>query len=147
LLREDKLYSTYPLVIDYRHAGGNRSDGEFGGAGTDRVDIDVHQARALRESQFRRGTPRYTHAVTDLFDGSHHFLAEFLGGTGVTDWNTQREYLYTDNFAGCYSAGITTENRILQTRTRGTDCPFGNQLRWWSHPDGSPDSMNWAPSP
>ena len=148
LLREDKLYSTYPLVIDYRHAGGNRSDGEFGGAGTDRVDLDVHQARALRESQFRRGTPRYTHAVTDIFDGSHHYLAEFLGGTGVPfDWNSQREYLYTDNFAGCYSAGITTENQVLQTRTRGTDCPFGNQLRWWSHPDGSPDSMNWAPVP
>ena len=148
LLSEDKLYSTFPLVLDYRHAGGNRSDGDFAGAGTDRFNVLVHQGRVLRTSQFRRGTARYSTSLTDLFDATRDYLSPDLGGTGSTNWASSRDYLFTDNRGGCYDAGLTTVSAVLDTRTRGDACPGGiNALRWFSHPDGSPDSMNWAPLP
>jgi len=150
LLSEDKLYSTFPLVLDYRHAGGNRSDGEFAGAGTDFFSVLVHQARVLRTSQFRRGTPRYDTALTDIFDASRDYADPGLGtpAPGDSNWASARSYLFTDNRASCYSAGLTTIDATLDTRTRGTACPGGtNGIRWFAHPDGSPDSLNWAPSP
>jgi hypothetical protein len=148
LLSEDKLHSTFPLVLDYRHAGGNRSDGDFAGAGTDRFNASVHQARVLRTSQFRRGTARYTTSLSDIFDGTRDYLSPDLGGQGNSNWTSARTYLFTDNRGGCYSASLTTLDAVLQTRTRGDACPNDtNALRWYSHPDGSPDSMNWAPAP
>ena len=79
-----------------------------------------------------------------MFDGTR----EFTQPTGYFNWGSERDYLFTDNRGGCYSAGLTTMDGILETRTRGDACPDGiNGLRWWSHPDGSPDSMNWAPAP
>jgi hypothetical protein len=148
LLSEDKLYSSYPLIIDYHHEGNNRSDGEFGGAGTNVFTLSVHQARGMRTSQYRRGTARYETSLSDIFDGSHDYFSPELGGVGDTNWDSSRAYLFTDNRGGCYSADLTTLSRELQTRTRGQACPNGtNALRWYSHPDGSPDSMGWAPAP
>ncbi|KGQ20574.1 Peptide-N(4)-(N-acetyl-beta-glucosaminyl)asparagine amidase [Lysobacter dokdonensis DS-58] len=148
LLSEDKLYSSYPFVLDYRHAGGNRSDGEFAGAGTDVFSVLVHQGRVLRTSQFRRGTARYTTSLSDLFDATRDYRYAPLDPLeGNSNWASSRDYLFTDNRGGCYSAGLTTMNAELQTRTRGDACGGTNTLRWWSHPDGSPDSMNWAPAP
>jgi hypothetical protein len=67
---------------------------------------------------------------------------------GHTNWWSRRNYLFTDNRTGCYSAGLTTANQTQTGRTRGEACPNGrNALRWYSHPDGSPDSMGWAPTP
>jgi hypothetical protein len=149
-LSEDKLYSTYPLIIDYHHDGNNRcgSDCEFPDIGTNLFTLRIHQARGKRTSQLRRGTPWYRTSLTDIFDGSHDYFSPGLGGVGDTHWWSRRSYLFTDNRTGCYSAGLTTANRMQTGRTRGEACPNGrNALRWYSHPDGSPDSMGWAPAP
>jgi Peptide N-acetyl-beta-D-glucosaminyl asparaginase amidase A len=142
LLREDKLYTGYPLLLDYRQAGSNRSEGDFAFVVVDRFELAVHQARVQRTSQFRRGTPRYTTSLVDIFDGTHDFFDPALGGAGHTNWASSRDYLFTDNVGGCYSAGLTTVAGMLDTRTRGEDCPNGNQLRWWSRPDGTQHPMN-----
>lgn len=144
LLSEDKSYTSYPFILDYRNAGAHRSSTEFSLANPERFSALVHQARVQRTSQFRRGTPRYTTSLLDVFDGTREFTAP----AGYFNWGSAREYLFTDNRGGCYSAGLTTMEGSLETRTRGDACPNGvNGLRWWSHPDGSPDSMNWAPAP
>ncbi|UHQ18581.1 hypothetical protein LVB87_10240 [Lysobacter sp. KIS68-7] len=146
LLSEDKIATSYPLTIDYFQDGQWRSGDEYAGISSEHIDMDVHQARSIRTSQLHRGTPRYDTHVLDVFDGTHHWLAETE--PTAADWNSSRDYLFTDNRGGCYSAGLTTEVGELQTRTRGDACPGGiNALRWYSHPDGSPDSMGWAPAP
>ena len=145
LLSEDKSYTAYPFTLDYRNAGEHRSEDEFSFALPEEFSALVHQARVQRTSQFRRGTStRYETSLVDVFDGSKEFVApeEFF------NWGSTRDYRFTDNRGGCYSASLTTMDGLLETRTRGDDCPNGtNALRWWSHPDGSPDSMNWAPAP
>ena len=144
LLSEDKLYSTYPLVLDFRNAGNYLGGGPI----DERFDVVVHQARGQRTNQFRRGTARYETTLSDIFDGVRRMRDVDNSDTLTdTEHNSSRAYLFTDNRGGCYSAGLTTEDGELQTRTRGQACPNGNGLRWWSHPDGSPDSMGWAPAP
>jgi hypothetical protein len=144
LLSEDKLATSYPLAIDYFQDGEWRSGDEYSGIIADNIQMDVHQARSLRTSQYHRGTPRYDTKVLDVFDATHHWIPDM----GDTQWSSSRDYLFTDNRGGCYSAGLTTDFGELSTRTRGDACPGGiNALRWYSHPDGSPDSMGWAPAP
>ena len=145
LLSEDKLYSTYPLVLDYRNAG----DQLGGGPVPARFDLVVHQARGQRTNQYRRGTARYSTSLSDIFDGVRHQTgSEGDSNLVVNALGSERAYLFTDNRGGCYSAGLTTQFGQLQARTRGDACPNGtNGLRWWSHPDGSPDAMGWAPAP
>ena len=144
LLNEDKSYTSYPFTLDYLNAGAHRSDGEFSFAIPEEFSALVHQARVQRTSQFRRGTARFDTSLRDVFDGTR----EFIDPTGFFNWGSARDYLYTDNRGGCYSAGLTTMDGVLETRTRGDGCSNGvNSLRWYSHPDGSPDSMNWAPAP
>jgi len=146
LLSEDKLATSYPLAIDYFQDGTWITDGEQSGISADHINMDVHQARSVRTSQFHRGTARYDTRISDIFDGTRHWLGEPT--RAETQWNSSRDYLFTDNRGGCYSAGLTTDFGELSTRTRGDACPGGiNALRWYSHPDGSPDSMGWAPAP
>jgi hypothetical protein len=146
MLSEDKLSTTYPLAIDYLHAGEYVRSSDYIAIRTDRLDATVHQARALRISQFRRGTPRYHAALTDVLDAQNLITSAFP--ENIVSHSSTRAYLFTDDRGGCYSAGLTTSGIELDTRTRGDACPGGvNALRWWSHPDGSPDSMGWAPAP
>ena len=146
LLSEDKLATSYPLLIDYFQDGEWIQGDEQSGIVADNIQMTVHQARSIRTSQFHRGTARYETRLADIFDATRHFVG---GPTpGEIEWNSSRDYLFTDNRGGCYGAGLTTSFGELDTRTRGDGCPGGvSGLRWWSHPDGSPDSMGWAPAP
>ena len=149
LLSEDKDYTTYPLTIDYASGGEVRWFESLPGPIADHFDLDVHQARGIRASHFRRGQTRYTTRLSDVFDASHHWLgATQTDPGGDFDWYSTRRYLFTDNRASCYSAGLTTANGELQTRTRGTECPNGTSaLRWYTHPDGAPEAMLWTAHP
>ena len=147
LLSEDKIATSYPLIIDWFQDGRWFSGDEQSGIAADNIRLDVHQARSIRIAQTHRGTPQYTSRLVDVFDGRHYWADGVPTGMD-TDWRSSRDYLFTDNRGGCYSAGLTTSFGELETRTRGDACPGGtNGLRWWSHPDGSPDSMGWAPAP
>lgn len=146
LLSEDKIATSYPLLIDYFQDGEWIQGDEQSGIVADNIQMTVHQARSIRTSQFHRGTARYETKLADIFDATRLWAGEPT--RAETEWNSSRDYLFTDNRGGCYSAGLTTSFGVLQTRTRGDGCPGGiSGLRWWSHPDGSPDSMNWAPAP
>ena len=93
---------------------------------TDYNDLELRHARAVRASHYRRGSTRYETNLSDVFNGSTHQRdATETDPGGTFDWDSTRRYLFTDNRGSCYSAGLTTANGELQTRTRGTACPNG----------------------
>lgn len=148
LLSEDKDYTSYPLTIDYAAGGYVRWYEDLPGASPRYYDLDVHHARGMRASHYRRGSTRYDTSLADVFDGYHSWdqpTPTNPGGT-LAGWG-KRRYLFTDNRGSCYSAGLTTANRELQTRTRGSECPNGNGIRWYAHPDGAPEAMLWTAHP
>lgn len=142
VLSDDRDYITWPLILDYLHAGTQSHPVEEGATLVSRrFDISAHQARAIRASHTRPGMPVYSTRLVDVFDASHAWNATT---NAHTNWDSSRRYLFTDTLGSCYSAGLTTANGVLQTRTRGVECPNGNGIRWFAHPDGSPDSLMWA---
>lgn len=142
VLSDDRDYISYPLILDYLHAGDTHRPEADGAVLTNkRLDASAHQARAIRASHRRPDMARYETRLVDVFDGSHAWRATT---NAHTNWDSERRYLFTDTFGSCYSAGLTTANGVLQTRVRGTECPNGNGIRWFAHPDGSPDSLTWA---
>lgn len=149
LLAEHREYVSYPLLLDVRHAGRFQEFDDYGGPSAELIWVAAHQARGIRASHYRKGMPRYRTEVADVFDTRYGWTRPPGTSPGeVTEWRSRREYLFTDSFGSCYSAGLTTGDGLLLTRTRGTACPNGrNGIRWYAHPDGSPDGLGWAPSP
>ena len=149
LLSDDRLYVTYPLLVDFHFSGDRaRLEGLPFVLGRD-FAFSVHQARAIRASHGRLGMARYSTRLGDIFDASHEWhYAEDTGRVTHFNWDSARRYRFTDSLGSCYSADLTTLSGVLQTRTRGTDCPNGrNAIRWFAHPDGSPDAIGWGTQP
>jgi hypothetical protein len=143
---DDREYRSYPLVLDYRAKGSFRTNDGLGYPVPNLIELGVHQARGIRASYLRPGMARYRTALSDVFDAAYLDLDAQDSAEGEV--SSARTYRFTDSLGGCYSAALTTENRALTSRTRGTGCPDGrNALRWFSYPDGAPQSMGWAPRP
>ena len=143
-MSESKDYTTFPMIIDVANGGEVRWSEGLPFALSDHYELDVHQARAIRSSLFRRGGTRYTSSLSDVFDAARHVDSTTFPETN-TEWNSERRYLFTDNRGSCYSAGLTTAFGELQTRTRGTECANGrNGIRWFAHPDGAPEALLWV---
>lgn len=150
LLSEDKDYTTYPLAIDFANGGQvDWIEGLPAPLPDNGYGLYVHQARGMRAAHYRSGLgSRYESSLVDVFDGSRALRPATESTPATTfDWKSRRRYLFTDNRGSCYSAGLTTANGELQTRTRGTECAYGNGIRWYAHPDGAPEAMLWTVDP
>ena len=150
LLSEDKDYTTYPLTIDYANGGEVRWSDEDGlpAPVSDGYLLSVHQARAMRATHFRLGMgSRYDTSLADVFDANHAWRPDGTFEGDHFDWWSTRRYRFTDNRGSCYSAGLATADGELQTRTRGGECPNGNGIRWFAHPDGAPEALLWTVNP
>jgi hypothetical protein len=149
LLAEDRDYTTWPITIDFHNGGEVQWFESLPAPLSSHTELAAHQARGQRGTHYRLGASSpYSSRLVDQFDASHKWLeATPTSPGGDYDWWSKRRYLFTDNRGSCYSAGLTTANGELQTRTRGTECPNGNGIRWYAHPDGAPEPTLWMPNP
>jgi hypothetical protein len=104
--------------------------------------VRVEQHRNLDATHLKHGFGRYTSRVRDSFVFSrtyHPFTDE------SSNWKGQAQYLFRDNKGSCYQSAVTTlNNGAIATETSGACCADGqNHVRWYAHPDGSPDSLGW----
>jgi hypothetical protein len=147
LLREDREYRSYPLILDYTQ-GGQIIEGDEGDfASPWFLHVQVHQARGIRATHFRMGMPRYDTHLGDVFNAAHDWVTtgDPVGLHPI--WNSARTYRFDDTFGSCYRATLTTDILELASRTRGVGCPNDhNALRWYAHADGSPDDLGWGVS-
>ncbi len=150
VLSEDREYVSFPLILDYRGAGRfEYPEGEERPHITPAtISANVHQARGIRSTHYRRGFQRYDTSLSDVFDGRHTRKWRATDGSTVdSNWKSSRSYLFTDRYGSCYSAALTTASGALTSRTRGVYCPSGiNGIHWFAHPDGSPDGVGWLGS-
>ncbi|HZH43119.1 MAG TPA: peptide-N4-asparagine amidase [Lysobacter sp.] len=145
LLAEDREFVSYPLILDYRHAG-MLVPGEFGDTFISHVfEAEAHQARGVRAAHVRPGMPPYRTALADVFDARHAWQRTDTAPGARSTRASRRSYGFTDTFGSCYAAMLATADGQLTERTRGTTCPGSrNALRWYAHADGSPDGLDWA---
>ncbi len=108
----------------------------------DQLDVTVNQARIKRGDQYRQGVPRYRSKLVDRFTGSFELAGAF---PRISNQRSARSYLFKDSRGSCYSARLTTVQFEPTSYHAGGACPDGvNRVRWFAHPDGSPDNLGWT---
>lgn len=141
LLSEDREHICYPLQLDKRATGELDLGDEIISINYDLLAIDLDQRRIKRGDQFRRGTARYLSNLVDRFEGSY----DLSNAMPTPTRSSVRSYLFTDSRGTCYRARLTTLEGALASYQAGAGCPDGvNRVRWFAHPDGSPDALGWT---
>lgn len=140
VLNDDTLTASYPLELRW-DASGDTDTGDGFETGPSETRVRVTQHRNLDAAHLKGGFGRYTSQVRDGFVFSRTYYP-FSGESGT--WKGQAQYQFTDNRGSCYQSALTTLNGAIASETSGACCANGqNTVRWYAHPDGSPDSLGW----
>lgn len=138
VLDDDILTASYPLQLRW-NASGDVDDGDGFELGPTETSVRVEQHRNLDATYLKGGFGRYTSRVRDGFV----FSRTYVSGES-SNWKGQAQYVFRDNRGSCYQSAVTTLNGAIATETSGACCADGqNHVRWYTHPDGSPDSLGW----
>lgn len=140
VLTDDVLAASYPLELRW-DASGDIDNGEGFESGPSETRVHVEQHRNLDARQLRSGFRRYSSRVRDGFV----FSRSYNRNSGESsNWKGQAQYVFRDNRGSCYQSAVTTLNGAIATETSGACCADDqNHVRWYAHPDGSPDSLGW----
>ncbi|MFC5435285.1 peptide-N4-asparagine amidase [Rhodanobacter umsongensis] len=139
LIAWDRTSTSYPLQMIYSIATHVTVDAgwiiDF-----KRTNVTVLQSRVVDGDHYRPGLGHFTtHAVS-------RFYSVNKGGSQqpVPRWASYTTSDYRDNFGSCHHGELGASNGAIVHLAKGTTCPEGrNWVRWFTHPDGSPDTLGW----
>lgn len=130
VLSEDSERYCYPLQLRYQTKGEAVDTGEGWFVALTHAGIIANQTRSAWGTHYRPATKPYVTELHDVFSGN--------------GYRSSREYTFDDNRGSCYQAALTTRGGALDASVTGVGCPKEkNTVRWFAHPDGSPDSLGW----
>ena len=140
VLSDEHHRVSYPLQWRYDMAGATVEWDEWV-AVPRKGKLGVSQERNEDATQLRAGV-HYASHLRDSFSGTH--TRDLFQGLD-THWNTLVERRFWDNRGSCREAALSTVGGEVAARVSGIGCPGqANHVRWFAHPDGSPDGMGWA---
>jgi hypothetical protein len=142
VLNDEVRTASYPLDLDYAMDGYTVDNGD----GVETLPSDwsasVEQHRDLDAAYQKGGFGFYTSQVRDGFVSSR---SRDLTTDQDSNWQAQAEYRFGDNQGSCYQSALTALDGAVASEVTGSGCSGGhNHVRWFAHPDGSPDSLGWA---
>ncbi|HET6807113.1 MAG TPA: peptide-N4-asparagine amidase [Frateuria sp.] len=139
LISWDRTSTSYPLQMAYRLAA-HVQTGDGWNIDFTRTNVSIAQSRVIDGDHYKPGFGHYTtHAGA-------RFYSVRKGGADQTDprWESSTLRNYRDNFGSCYHGEVAARDDAIVRLSRGDTCPGGrNQVRWFAHPDGSPDTLGW----
>jgi hypothetical protein len=148
LLGADVEHVSYPLAYRYHMATNAReADGWY--IALRNGTVTATQGRVESADHYRPGRRHYTTRMVDYFAGTRTHAydswgALLRGPSRDSNWRSVAVHRFTDNFGGCYTAAVGALNGAVWATSRGIGCPDErNSVRWFAHPDGSPDSLGW----
>lgn len=141
VISDDTRSVSYPLIWNYDMAG-EVLDTEFGELLYPKSgQVNVSQSQS-EDFTLLRPNERYESHIRDTFAGTH--VRDIHTGTDGT-WQTSVERRFWDNMGSCREAALSTSSGVVSTTTLGAGCPNQtNHVRWFAHPDGSPDGLGWV---
>ena len=142
VLNDDVRTASYPLQLDYAMEG-YTEPGEGDGYETypSHLSASVEQHFNLDAHLQKVGFGLYSSQVRDSFISSRD---QDMGTGQNSNWQAQAQYLFQDNQGSCYQSALTALNGAVATEAKGAGCGGNNHVRWFAHPDGSPDSLGWT---
>jgi hypothetical protein len=143
VISNDRERVAYPLRFRYHAEGAVVDVGDGLIIEPTMASMGAHQDRLLNGNHYRAGLVRYITDLDDVFDASR--ARDFVSGGPDTRWKSFREYSFGDNLGSCYENALTTRDGTVDAQVEGVGCPHDlNRVRWFAHPDGSPDGLGWV---
>ncbi len=140
-LRHDNQYSSFPVYALFRD--GFRSAATYADYHSVR---DMRQGLHLRGLHVRAGQPEFRDATDAVLDGQFEADYDSNGYPDVATLLRQggRTWNYSDSQGSCYSGAMASSDYVIPAFVAGAGCPGErNAVRWFAHPDGSPESVGW----
>ena len=137
-LRHDYAYFSAPLSVSV-------SDwfrrGEFQ---NNIVDLAYHQGIHQQNTYDRSNVAQFRTRHDQAFDGAVA-TSEVTGDFNPHTFSSTASFTYSDNRGGCFGDAVTTNEGVRTGYASGIGCPGGvDFVRWFTKPDGAPDSLGWA---
>lgn len=140
VLNDEVRNASYPLQLNFAMDGYAYDSGDGPITYASGGSASVEQHRNLDATYQKGGFGFYNSQVREDFLSSRDF-----DSSGSSNWQAQAHYRFNDNQGSCYQSALTALNGAVATEAKGVGCPNGqNHVRWYAHPDGSPDSLGWA---
>ena len=130
----------YPLYVQSNQTFTD-SQGDSTIATTIRQGLDQHSDLSINNF------PLYAADVHDHVEGSDSidYNADYQILSHAGQKNTQT-FTFNDSLGGCYRSSVSSANNVVTAYSSGQGCPGQhNRVFWFSHPDGSPYSVNPLP--
>jgi hypothetical protein len=133
---------TFQRLLDYSLAFSVLRRSNHDGSSTHTVHLRQELEKHIEQSgagrlAYQSGL-RNTRSTADqvTFNTAHTGLA------GNTGQNSTQTFAFTDSLGDCYRAEVKALGGKISSFTRGKGCST-KPMRWFVHPDGSPDSFGW----
>lgn len=141
VLTDDLRTASYPLQLSYAMDGATEDNGDGVETLPSKGSVSVEQHRNLDAADQKAGFGLYSSGVREGFVSSR---TRDIWANLDSNWQAQAGYRFYDNQGSCYQSALSALNGAVATDARGVGCGGTNHVRWFAHPDGSPDSLGWA---
>ncbi|UGB36865.1 hypothetical protein [Frateuria soli] len=149
LLGKDVEQVSYPLAYTYQMATTSQDIGDGWAIALRKGTVKAVQHWLVDTDHYRPGQGHYVTHLDESFAGSRthaydNWDAHLQNPSTDTHWGSVAKHLFSDNFGSCFQGSVVAREGAVVSTGRGAGCPGGhNQVRWFAHPDGSPDSLGW----
>lgn len=141
LINWDRINIQYPLQLVYADTVQTDNMGDSEGNSLLRSNVRVRQIRMIDNDHY---VPGKGHFITHLISGFQSARMEGVNAPNPPVWQSSTTRDYTDNFGSCYHGRMQSADGVITARVLGAGCPNNqNWVKWFAHPDGSPDGLDW----
>jgi hypothetical protein len=140
VLSRDVAHASYPLNLHYRMDASIDAWEDGWEIYVTGAEVGATQGRIQTRDYDGHGQARYSSRLTDAFTAVHGRDANGAD----TSWLSATSRSFWDSAGSCRTAALGTRNGAVEAQVEGVGCPDGqNTVRWFAHPDGSPDGLGW----
>jgi hypothetical protein len=141
VLNDDLRTASYPLDLHFDMDGNTVDYGDGVETIPSNGSASIEQHRNINATYRQAGVVLYRSHVRESFTGSR---THDVTTDEDSDWQSQDDYRFHDSQGSCFHRTLTALDGAVTADAKGVDCRGGhNHVRWYAHPDGSPDSLGW----
>jgi hypothetical protein len=141
VLNDDLRTASYPLDLHFDMDGNTVDYGDGVETIPSNGSASIEQHRNINATYQQAGVVLYKSHVRESFTGSR---THDLTTNEDSDWQSQDDYRFHDSQGSFFHRMLTAVDGAVSADVKGVDCHGGhNHVRWFAHPDGSPDSLGW----
>ena len=110
--------------------------------GSQTKTVHLQQSFNKHIEQSEAGQPTYQASTRNTRTTADQVTFNTAGLAGNTGQSSTQRFAFSDSLGDCYRAEVQALGGKVSSFTEGQNCGT-KPMRWFVHPDGSPDSFGW----